>query len=247
MNGIVLGDDAKAPKSLIVGIGELVDQFLANNPFLHRLNMPGGDHVLNLPLMTRADATYDDGEIKFHIGCSFTTNIDGNNKYVGINSVGFQLCDPSINDWTLATHRTAQMIAEFERQNPNMISLREFRKSTSLSEAEKIWEGILFDRWTKVEFPLTEEQANQFFKKAADEGHIQQLQFSQGSYLVMGAFMNDKISVHFGIAKARYWGGENLTEEQKKTMKYQPVISFLQRKSAAKPCTLTKDWLRCIP
>jgi hypothetical protein len=247
MNGFVLGDDTKTPKSLVVGVGESVDQFLARNPFLHGLKMPGGDHVLNLPLLTRADATYDDGEIKFHVGCSFTTNIDGNNKHVGINSVGFQLCDPAINDWTLATHRTAQLIAEFERQNPHLINLREFRKSASLAEAEKIWEGILFDRWTKIEFPLAEEQANQFFKRDADEGHVRQLQYNQNTYVVMAAFMNQKTSIHFGISKETYWGGENLTEEQKKTMKYVTVISFLQRKSAAKPCTITNDWSRCIP
>lgn len=245
MNGFVLGDDAKAPKPLVVGVGESVDQFLARNPFLHGLNMPGGDHVLNLPLLTRTDATYDDGEIKFHVGCSFTTNIDGNNKHIGINSVGFQLCDPAINDWTLATHRTEQLIAEFERQNPELISLRKFRKTASLEDAEKMWETTFVDRWTKVEFPLTEEQANQFLKKAADEGHVQQLKFSQGSVILMAAYANQRTRVFFEIGKGRYWGGENLTEEQKKTMRYVINISVLQRKSAAKPCTLTKDGSRC--
>ena len=247
MNGFVLGDDAATPKPLVVGVGESVDQFLARNSFLHDLKMPGGNHVLNLPLLTRTDATYDDGEIKFHVGCSFTTNIDGNNKHVGINSVGFHLCDPAINDWALATHRVAQMIAEFERQNPHLIGLREFRKSASLAEAEKIWEGILVDRWTKVEFPFTEEQANQFLKKAADEGHVQQLQYSQGSVILMAAYANQRTLVFFEISKETYWGGENLTEEQKKTMKYQTTISFLQRKNAAVPCTISNDWLRCIP
>lgn len=247
MNGFVLGDDAKMPKPLVVGVGETVDQFLARNSFLRDIKIPGGDHVLNLPVLTRTDATYDDGEIKFHIGCSFTTNIDGNNKYVGINSVGFQLCDPVINDWTLATHRAAQIIAEFERQNPHLVSLREFRKSTSLAEAEKVWEGVLFDRWTKVEFPLAEEEVNHFFKKEAAEGHVRQLQYNQNTYVVMAAFMGKKASVRFGISKETYWAGENLTEEQKKTMKYVVVISFLHRKTAATPCVITNDWLRCIP
>lgn len=247
MNGFVVGDDIATPKPLVVGVGESVDRFLARNPFLQDLNIPGGDHVLNLPLLTRTDATYDDGEIKFHVGCSFTTNVDGNNKNVGINSVGFQLCDPAINDWEAATHRAAQMIAEFERQNPHLVNLREFRRSASLAEAEKIWEGILFDRWTKVEFPLTEGQANQFFKRDAAEGHVRQLKYNQNTYVVMAAFMNRNTSIHFAVSKETYWGGEHLTEEQRKTMKYVIVISFLQSKGAVKPCTITSDWLRCIP
>lgn len=247
MNGFVLGDDAKAPRPLVIGVGELVDQFLARNPFLHGLNAPGGDYVLNLPLMARTDATYDDGEIKFHVGCSFTTNIDGNNKHVGINSVGFHLCDPAINDWALATRRTAQLIAEFERQNPNLINLRKFKESNSLSEAEKMWGMKLIDGWTKVEYPLTEEQANNLLTKEAAEGHVQQLKFSQGSSILLAAYANQRTLVFFEISKERYWGGENLTEEKRKTMKYQPVISFLQRKNFAQPCTITKDWLRCIP
>ncbi len=244
-NGFVLGDDTKPPVPLVVGVGESVDQFLARNPFLQKMKHPGGDHVLNLPLLTRTDASYDDGEIKFHAGCSFTTNIDGNSKHVGINSVGFELCDPVINDWMLATHRTAQIIAEFERQNPGLISLREFRKSNSPEEAEKVWGGILSDRWAHVEYPLTEDQANDYFKREADEGHVRQLRYSQNNYVVMAAFMNQKTSIRFAISKETYWGGQNLTDEQRNTMKYVTIISLLQRKGTAKPCAEDDDWMRC--
>jgi hypothetical protein len=78
-------------------------------------------------------------------------------------------------------------------------------------------------------------------------GILWQLQYNQNTYVVMAAFMGKKASVRFGISKETYWAGENLTEEQKKTMKYVVVISFLHCKTAATPCVITNDWLRCIP
>lgn len=248
MNGMVLGDNSKPPETLVVGIGESVDEFLVRNPFLNSLKIPGKDYVLNLPLMTRVNAIYDDGDVKFNVGCSMTTNIDGNDGRVGIHHASFQLCEPAVDDWASATHRAEQLIMAFAQQNPNMINLREFRKTHSLDEAEKLFGGSLIDGWTKAEFPLREKQANQFFKKAADEGHIQQLQFSQGSYALMTVFFGDQITVDVGITKGRYWlEVGNLTEQQKKAMKYEIAIVFVQNKSKEKLCNRSGDFRRCIP
>ena len=246
MSGFVLGDDNQAPKRLTVGVGESLDRFLARNPFLANVSPRGGDYVLNLPLMTRVDGFYDDGEVKFHVGCSFTTNIDGNHKHLGLNSVGFHLCDPPVHDWRAATRRTMDLAARFERENPGVVSLKDFRKTATLAEAEKLWETSLINKFNRVEYPLTEEQANRFFEMRAQEGHIEQLQFRQNTAIVMAAFLTQKAQVFFEVSKETYWGGDNLTDEQRKTMKYQIVVAFLQRNSTAVPCKLTPDWQRCV-
>lgn len=121
-HGFILGDDSKPPIHLVIGVGESVDQFIKRNPSLQSLKLAGGDTVLDLPLMTRADAIYDDGDVRFAIGCSFTTNIFGNYGSLGVNSVGFDLCDPAVNDWRLATSRASRMIAAFEKQNPGLLT-----------------------------------------------------------------------------------------------------------------------------
>lgn len=185
--------------------------------------------------MFRADATYDDGKIEFHVGCSSTTNIDGNTDVQGITVVGFELCDPAIDDWRAATRRTARLIVEFGLRNPGLTSLREFRKTASLAEAQKVWRGILYDRFSKLEFPLTEDEANRFFENDAAGGHIRQLQLSQNTYVVMAAYMNDEVSVEFGISKETVWAGSSLTKEQRESMKYLTEIAFLRRKGTGVP------------
>lgn len=233
MNGFVLGDD-QSSKPLLVGVGKSVDSFLVQNLFLSGLGIQGGSNPLNLPIMTRIDATYDDGVIRFHVGCSATTNIDGNGKYIGITGAEFKLCEPAINDWTAATHRTEQLISEFERQHPSLVSLRTFRKSATRAEAEKIWEYPLFDPSTETEFPLTEMQANQFFKQSAEEKRVQELKSNPGMAILMAAYANEQTLIFFSIAKTAFYDGDNLSVDEKNTVKYQTIISFLQRKSVAK-------------
>ncbi len=245
MAGFVLGDDEKRPQRLVVGVGESVDSFLARNPFLKRVTATGGNRRLNLPLMAKVDGHYDDGEITFDVGCSFTTNIDGNYGYVGIHDVEFQLCDPKINDWGTAIRRTMELAEEFARLNPNMRDLRAIRRAASLAETEKLWGTSLIDKITRLEFPLTEERANQFFEEKAQAGHFEQLQWRQNTYALIAGYVGDKVKVSFGISKETYWGGEDLSEEERNTMKYQTIVAFRLRRSEGTPCKPTPDGQIC--
>jgi hypothetical protein len=232
MNGFILGDDSGPPPVLTVGVGSDIDRFFEKNSFLKSVKSAGSHAEVSLPLLKTVDATYDDGEINFHVGCATTTNIEGNATAGGISEASFYLCHPSINDWNKATRDLEAMINTFASQNKNLASLRKFRQHHSFAEASARWETDLLDHFTDREFPLSEQEANQFLKDAADGGHVQQLRLWQGSSVLMEAFANEKVLIFFEIAKLRNRGGENLTIAERNEMKYQAVVTFRRRVGA---------------
>lgn len=229
MNGFILGADSGPPPALTVAVGDGLDQFFERNSFLKSVKPSGSLVKISLPIMKTVDATYDDGAVWFHVGCAITTNIEGSTTTGGVNLASFYLCRPSINDWNKATHDMEALINDFALKNKNLLSLRKFRQHHSLAEASDRWETDLLDHYTKREFPLSEQEANQFLKTAADGGHVQQLRLQQGSSVLMEAYANEKIFVFFEIAKLRNQGGENLTIAEREEMKYQAVITFRKR------------------
>ena len=129
-NGFVLGDDREPSKPFIAGVGDGISKLVQRNPYLGALNL-AEDQPQRLPLLQKLDATYDDGDLKFKVGCAFTSSVDGNERFHGVAKVGFKLCDPAMNDWKTATRRATELIKRFERENPGVVNLGKFLKTAS--------------------------------------------------------------------------------------------------------------------
>lgn len=112
---MILGDDTKPAQLLYVGAGDTVARLIERNSYLQPLKLSDQEE-LRLPLMTKLDVHYDDGEMKLDVGCALTTNIDGNERFHGAAFIGIKLCERSLNDWRPALRKAAEIMHRLGRK-----------------------------------------------------------------------------------------------------------------------------------
>lgn len=135
-NGFVLGD-RKHSQPLVVGVGDSVSRLRERNSFLRGLSLPPREE-LRLPLLMTTDFTYDDGHWKLKIGCVTTSNLDGGERILSVQTIGLDLCEPALNDWKSATRRAAALVEEFRIANPDARDISSWLRGAKESELRAI-------------------------------------------------------------------------------------------------------------
>jgi hypothetical protein len=229
INGMVIGDDRRPTQPLTVGVGDSVTRLVQRNPFLKQLGLSEGQ-MLRLPLETTLSLHYDDGDLKLDVGCVIRANVDGNERFPGAAFIGMKLCEEPLNDWNAALDRAAEVMRRLEQQNPQAKNLRAFYLSATEPELQKIGGKI----WRKSDQDLfallTPEQARAKFAREAAGGHEEILSGRWKNTLAnVGIYVGKKALFEIGVSKTANFGGDNLTEEQRRTMRYEITMSFRLR------------------
>lgn len=229
INGMVIGDDKRPGQRLMVGVGDSVAKLVQRNVFLKQLGL-SEEPELRLPLETTLDLHYDDGDLKLDVGCVISANVDGNARFKGVALVGASLCEQPLNDWNAAVDKAAEVMRRFEKQNPQAKDLRAFYLSATEPELQaiggKVWRKSTHD----LDVLLTLEEAKAKFAREAAGNHEEILSDRRKStYAKVGLYAGKKALFSIGISKTANFGGDNLTEEQRRTMRYEISMSFRLR------------------
>ena len=231
-DGFAIGDEHLPTPTLVVGVGDSVSRLLNRNPFLHDLNIQGRE-TLRLPLLRTTNVIYDDGHWKLKIGCVVTSNLDGDDRFPGVETIGLKLCQPSLNDWKIATRRAAELVKSFQAANPDAIDISGRLRSAKESE----WRPIGGDAW---ELPgqrqvMSVDDADAYFAKLSDMSQRDAELAGMLNGVRMGIFLGEKTIFEVGIAKQTKWGGDNLTDSQRNDMNYAITVIFTLRKDVSGP------------
>lgn len=229
MNGMILGDDTKPTQSLYVGVGDTATQLMERNPYLKQFKLSDQEE-LRLPLMTKLDVHYDDSDMKLDVGCAFTTNIDGSKRFPGAAFIGIKLCEQPLNDWKPALRRAAELMHQLEQRNPQVQNLRALYARATDAELQKIGGNSLRKSQHDLYALLTIEEADAKFGQEAEKGNAEILSGGQtNTYARVGMYAGSKMLFTIGISKVANFGGDNLTEDQRRTMRYEVTMSFRLR------------------
>lgn len=233
INGMVIGDDKRPGQGLTVGVGDSVTKLLQRNPFLKQLGLSEGQ-MLRLPLETTLDLHYEDGDLKLDVGCAISANVDGNARFPGVALVGLSLCEQPLNDWNSAVDKAVEVMRRFEQQNPQAKDLRAFYLSATELELQAIGGKV----WRKSDQDLfallTPEQAKAKFAREAAGGHEEIFSGRWKNTLAnVGLYAGKKALFEIAVSKTANFGGDNLTEEQRRTMRYEITMSFRLRNDVA--------------
>ncbi|WP_147376895.1 hypothetical protein [Noviherbaspirillum saxi] len=229
MNGMILGDDTQPAQPLHVGVGDTATRLMARNPYLKQFKL-NDQEELRLPLMTKLDVHYDDGDIKLDVGCAFTTNIDGNARFPGAAFIGIKLCDQPLNDWKPALQRATEIMRRLEQQNPQVQNLRDFYRNASEPELQKIGGKQWRKSQQDMDMLRTLEEADAKFAQEAAGGNEEILSGKwRNTEAFVGVYAGKHAIFEIGVSKVAEFGGSNLTEEQRRTMRYEVTMSFRLR------------------
>ncbi|WP_124077652.1 hypothetical protein [Pigmentiphaga humi] len=229
INGMVIGDDRQSQR-LVVGVGDTVARLVERNPFLKELGLVPGKsgELLRLPLMTRLDLRYEDGDLNFDVGCVIRANIDGNAQFADAAFIGMKLCEEPLNDWNAAVDLAKQVMRRFEQQNPQVKDIRAFYLSASEAELQRIggWKRSTQELHTL----LTPEEAKAKFAREAAAGHEEIVSGRRnGTSALIGIYTSEKAIFQIGVSKTANFGGNNLSEAQRQTMRYEVSMHFRLR------------------
>jgi hypothetical protein len=229
INGMVIGDDRRPGQRLTVGVGDSVPKLMQRNPFLKQL-APSEGQMLRLPLQTTLDLHYDDGDLKLDVGCVIRANIDGDARFPGAAFIGMKLCEEPLNDWNEAIDKATEVMRRFEQQNPQAKDLRAFYLSATELELQaiggKTWHKSAHD----LDTLLTPDEAKAKFVREAAGGHEEIVSGRRKNTLAnVAIYAGKKALFGIGISKTANFGGDNLTEEQRRTMRYEITMSFQLR------------------
>lgn len=228
INGFVLGDTEGTARPLVVGVGDSVQRLVERNPFLGKLRF-NPDDPLRLPLMTKVDVSYDDGDMRFKLGCATSSALDGDERFKGVETAGFSLCAPAINDWTVATRRAGQVIEAFKRSNPNARDLKEWLQTANKGELEKLGGKNMWWRKSQVDV-VSESEANaRYAVLPVGDAFNEPLALTDEKLMNMGYFAGAKAIFSIGVSKYKPFGGTNLTEVQRTAIAYRVGVSFTLR------------------
>lgn len=216
-DGFVLGDRAGPAQPLVVGVGDSAQRLIERNPFLANLGI-NVNRPLNLPLLTKLDVTYDDGSVKFKVGCAMRAGLDGDRHFPGVGYAGFSLCESNVNDWQAATRQATALIQEFLRAHPDAQDL----KSWLTTVTEKDWVNLAGD--IGIPHVVSEAQANAQWNELATRGHP--LINRQDSFMHLGVFKVNRTLVMFTISKDANVLGDT-SKMQKPAMNYRAGVIFL--------------------
>jgi hypothetical protein len=227
----VLGDDDKPAPALIVGVGDSVERLVQRNPFLKPLGLRT-DQTLRLPLMRTTDVTYDDGHWRLHIGCVMTSNLDGFERFSGVEYVGLRLCERFTNDWPAAMRRASELIAEFRKQNPQARDLAGWLPTAPHEELESIFGGSWRNYSEKM---MSDAELHAHFERLSrmteDEGRYAGLSLSKKR----GVFLGDRVYFSIGIVPLVSLRGDDLTEAERAARDYMVTMGFGLRKDVPPP------------
>jgi len=186
--------------------------------------------MLRLPLETALDLHYDDGDLKLDVGCVISANVDGNERFPGAAFIGLKLCEEPLNDWSAALDRAAEVMRRLEQQNPHVKDLRVFYLSATEPELQKIGGKIWRKSTHDLDVLLTLAEAREKFAREAAGGHEEILNGRRGNtYAKVGVYAGKRALFGIGVSKTANFGGDNLTEEQRRTMRYEITMSFRLR------------------
>lgn len=228
MNGFVLGDTEGAAQPLVVGVGDSVQRLVERNPFLGQLRFDP-DMPLRLPLMTKVDVSYDDGDMRLKLGCATRSALDGDERFKGIETAGFALCDPAINDWTIATRRASQIIELFKQSNPDARDLKAWLQTANKQDLAKLAGKNYWAIKSDIDV-LSESAANaRYAALPIGDAFDEPLALVSETLMNMGYFANGKTIFSIGVSKYKPFGGPNLTEAQRTAIAYRVSVSFKLR------------------
>lgn len=229
IHGMIIGDNQNPGQRLTVGVGDSVATLMRRNPFLKQLQVPAGQE-LRLPLQTTLDLRYDDGDLKFDVGCVISANVDGNKQYPDAAFIGMTLCEQPVDDWKRAVDIAAEVMRRLEQQNPSVQNLRSFYVNASEAQIQ----AIGGETWQKSEHDidklLTLDEARAKFTAQEQAGHKEILVDERRSSMAFVGVYAGKYAVHrISISKTTLFGGQNLTEAQRRMMRYQVSMAFKLR------------------
>jgi hypothetical protein len=230
INGMVISDDGKPGQRLTVGVGDSVMKLVQRNPFLKQFSLSEGQ-MLRLPLQTTLDLHYDDSDLKLDVGCVIRANVDGNARLPdGAALIGMKLCEEPLNDWRAAVEKATEVMRRFEQQNPQAKDLRAFYLSATEPELQAIGGKV----WRKSDQDLfallTPEQAKAKFAREVAGGHEEILSGRWKNTLAnVGLYAGKKALFEIAVSKTANFGGDNLTEDQRRTMRYEITMAFRLR------------------
>lgn len=231
-NGFIIGDEDEPAPTLVVGVGDRISRLLDRNPFLRNLKIQEHD-PLRLPLLRTTNVVYNDGKWHLDVGCVFTSNLDGDDRFPGVETVGLKLCNPSLNDWKSATRRAEELVKRFQAANPDAVDFSHRLRHAKESE----WRPIGGNAWVLPgqRQVMSVNEADIYF---AELSRLSQRDAELAGMLPgvrMGIFLGEKTIFEVGVAKQAKWGGDNLTESQRNDMHYSVTVVFTLRKDVPPP------------
>lgn len=224
VNGFVLGDREGPAQPLVVGVGDSAQRLIERNSFLAPLGIDV-NRPLNLPLMTKLDVSYDDGSVKFKVGCAMRAGLDGDRDFPGVSYAGFGLCESNVNDWQAATRQTTALVQEFLRAHPEAQNLKPWLATAPREDWVRMAGDIGFPRHV-----LTDAQADARWADLAAGGHP--FNVTQDSFMHLGVFKVNRTLVMFAVSKDPNVLGDT-TKMQKPAMNYRSGVAFLLSKEGA--------------
>ena len=138
-------------------------------------------------------------------------------------------------------------MTQLEKENPNITNLRDFYRTASQSELNKIggelWENIATkhfvswpvsrDRPDSHDYLLTPEEAIDYFankiKNPKFENDINGFPRLQGGQVLVGVYAGKYAIFEIGINAMENWGGQHLTKEQLDEQRYDVTMHFRLR------------------
>lgn len=117
-----------------------------------------------------------------------------------------------------------------EQQNPQVQNLRDFYLRASEQELQKIGGDIWQKSTHDIDMLRTLEEADVKFAQEAAGGNEEILSGKRRSTLAnVGVYAGKHTIFEIGVSKVADFGGSNLTEEQRRTMRYEVTMSFRLR------------------
>lgn len=185
---------------------------------------------MRLPLLTKLDVNYDDGDIKLDVGCASITSINGDERFPGAAFIGIKLCDRSLNDGRPALKRAAEIMRQLEQLNAQIDNLHDFYIKANEPELQKIGGSVWRKSDQELFTLLTLEGAEAKFRKEAIGVNEEILSRKERSTLAnVGIYIGKHTIFEIGISKSANFGGDNLTYEERRTMRYEVRMSFRLR------------------
>jgi hypothetical protein len=221
---------SRVPQQVLrVGVGDTVQELLQQNPYLGTLQMHRGSDV-RISVAGDSRLEYRDPIIALDIDCVSSVYLDSGQRFSGVEFVGAKLCATSIGRWAPAISLANDVLRQLAARNPVATDFRHFYSTASEGDLVRIG-GEAWRRFSHDSSRLiTPEQAAEKFSKEAARGDDEVVSgVRRSTEAFLGVFVSDYVIFEIGISKVGDLGGANLSESDRRRMRYEVTLGFRLR------------------
>jgi hypothetical protein len=231
-NGFMFGDRRK-DRTLVVGVGDTTDRLIRHNPYLRGAVGTPTNGELRLMAMENTSLEYDDGDLKLTLPDVAEFSVDGNGYFPhGAAFVGLRLAEQPKNDYRRALELASQVIQALEQQSPSAVTWRGFYEASDEATLKRVHSW--WRKSTSRGNLLTLAEAESKFAQQEREGYGEIVNaraqgLGAGSYAKLALYAGRTSTFELGVANAPFFGGDDLTPEERRAMRYTVTMNFALR------------------